>query len=65
MSIDLRNFKTKALEEMSIFRERQLHMREKQKEMLARMEGPDWPAEDWPLSNLDARHVGDAEDQAA
>eukprot|EP00435_Cladocopium_sp_Y103_P067179 s127_g29.t1 len=30
--------------------------------MLARMEGPDWPRLDWPLSNADARHVGDAED---
>lgn len=30
--------------------------------MLARMEGPDWPRLDWPLSNADARHLGEAED---
>lgn len=59
---DPRNYKTKAMEEMTIFRERQLEMQDKQREMLARMEGPDWPAADWPLSNADARHVGDAED---
>eukprot|EP00913_Durusdinium_trenchii_P002024 g1870.t1 len=53
---DPRNYKTKAMEEMTIFRERQLEMQDKNREMLARMEGPDWPAADWPLSNADARH---------
>ena len=37
-------------------------LEDKQRDMLARMEGPDWPRLDWPLSNADARHVGDAED---
>lgn len=59
---DTRNFKTKAIDELTIFRERQLEMQDKQRDMLARMEGPDWPRLDWPLSNADARHVGDAED---
>lgn len=59
---DTRNFKTKAMDELTIFRERQLEMQDKQRDMLARMEGPDWPRLDWPLSNADARHVGDAED---
>ena len=36
-------------------------MQDKQKEMLVRMQGPDWPKEDWPLTNMDAKHVGDAE----
>ena len=61
VSRDARSFKTKALEVASLFRERQLQMQEKQKEMLTRMQGPDWPKEDWPLTNSDAKHVGDAE----
>ena len=58
---DSRSFKTKAMEITSLFRERQLQMQEKQREMLTRMQGPDWPKEDWPLTNTDAKHVGDAE----
>ena len=58
---DTRSFKTKAIEAASLYRERQLHMQDKQREMLTRMQGPDWPKEDWPLTNSDAKHVGDAE----
>ena len=61
MARDTRSFKTKAIEAASLYRERQLQMQEKQREMLTRMQGPDWPKEDWPLTNSDAKHVGDAE----
>jgi len=58
---DSRDFRTKAMDIVSTFRERQLQMQDKQRDMQLAMDGPDWPKEDWPLSTADAKHVGEAE----
>merc|ERR1719265_1684731 len=59
---DTRVFKTKAMDLVSIFQERQLAMQDKQRDMQREMDGPDWPKEDWPLSTADAKNVGEVED---
>merc|ERR1712217_655855 len=46
---------------VSSFRERQLQMQDKQRDLQLTMDGPDWPKEDWPLTTADAKHVGEAE----
>merc|ERR1719453_2003250 len=58
---DSRAFRTKAMDLVSTFLERQLQMQDKQGDLKLAMEGPDWPKEDWPLSTADATNVGDAE----
>lgn len=58
---DNRAFRTKAMDMVSTFRERQLQMQDKQHDLRLAMDGPDWPKEDWPLSTRDANHVGEAE----
>jgi len=52
---------SKAMDMVSSFRERQLQMQDKQRDLQLAMDGPDWPSEDWPLSSNDAKLVGDAE----
>jgi len=58
---DDRPYRTKAMDLMSTFRERQLQMQDKQRDLQLTMDGPDWPKEDWPLTTADAKHVGEAE----
>lgn len=61
LASDSRAFRTKAMDFVSTFRERQLQMQDKQRDLQLAMDGPDWPKEDWPLSTSDAKHVGEAE----
>jgi hypothetical protein len=58
---DSRPFRSRAMDLVSIFRERQLQMQDKQRDLQVAMDGPDWPKEDWPLSTSDAKLVGEAE----
>jgi len=58
---DDRPFRSKGMDLISEFRERQLQMQDKQRDLQTSMDGPDWPKEDWPLSTADAKHVGEAE----
>jgi len=58
---DSRPYRTKAMDVVSTFRERQLQMQDKQRDLQLTMDGPDWPKEDWPLTTADAQNVGDAE----
>lgn len=58
---DSRDFRTKAMDFVSTFRERQMQMQDKQQDLQREMDGPDWPKEDWPLSSSDAKVVGDSE----
>jgi len=61
LSQDTRPFRTKAMDIVSTFRERQLQMQDKQHDLRLVMDGPDWPKEDWPLSTMDAQLVGEGE----
>jgi len=61
LASDSRAFRAKAMDFVSTFRERQLQMQDKQRDLQLAMDGPDWPKEDWPLSTSDAKHVGEAE----
>lgn len=61
VAADDRVFKTKAMDLVSTFQERQHQMQDKQRDLQREMDGPDWPKEDWPLSTADAQHVGGAE----
>lgn len=58
---DERPYRTRAMDLVSTFRERQLQMQDKQRDLQLTMDGPDWPKEEWPLTTADAQHVGDAE----
>lgn len=61
ISGDSRPFRTRSMDVVSAFRERQMQMQETQRDMQNAMDGPDWPKEDWPLTSSDALAVGDAE----
>jgi len=54
--------RSRMMDAVSVFRERQLQMQDKQRDLQVAMDGPDWPKEDWPLSSDDAKNVGQAED---
>jgi hypothetical protein len=58
---DSRPTRTKAMDLVSAFQEKQLQMQDKQRDLQRTMDGPDWPKEDWPLTTADATNVGDAE----
>jgi len=61
ISKDDRPYRAQAMDAISSFRERQLQMQDKQGDLKLAMDGPDWPAEDWPLNAADAKTVGEAE----
>merc|ERR1719387_1798281 len=52
---DDRPFRTKAMDLVSVFCERQLQTQDHQRDMQIAMDGPDWPKEDWPLTSADAK----------
>eukprot|EP00929_Paragymnodinium_shiwhaense_P122344 TRINITY_DN9501_c0_g1_i1.p1 TRINITY_DN9501_c0_g1~~TRINITY_DN9501_c0_g1_i1.p1 ORF type:complete len:624 (-),score=149.45 TRINITY_DN9501_c0_g1_i1:22-1836(-) len=61
MAGDSRPFRSRAMDWASLFRERQLQMQDRQRDLQLAMDGPDWPEETWPLTGDDAKHVGEAE----
>jgi len=58
---DGRPYRAQAMDAISLFRERQMQMQDKQGDLKTAMDGPDWPQEDWPLNTADAKAVGEAE----